>query len=117
MAGPTLIPAGDFRTTYAEDTTVFPTRTGRNAMIAGCTPINLLGGPGSIDSTQATQLGLYQGTNSGTTQLTVAADEMAMFIKDGVVVGKLGPGRHTLDTNNVPFISSLLEKAGHMPSD
>ena len=44
------------------------------------------------------------------TQLTVAADEMAMFIKDGVVVGKLGPGRHTLDTNNVPFISALLEK-------
>jgi membrane protease subunit (stomatin/prohibitin family) len=44
------------------------------------------------------------------TQLTVAADEMAMFIKDGVVVGKLGPGRHNLDTNNVPFISALLEK-------
>ena len=35
MAGPTLIPSGDFRTSYAEDTTVFPTRTGRNAMIAG----------------------------------------------------------------------------------
>ena len=44
------------------------------------------------------------------TQLTVAADEMAMFIKDGVVVGKLGPGRHTLDSNNVPFLSALLEK-------
>ena len=35
MAGPTLIPAGDFRTTYAEDTTVFPTRTWRIAMIVG----------------------------------------------------------------------------------
>src|SRR3977135_1016988 len=35
MAGNTLIPAGDFRTSYAADTTVFPTRTGRNAMIAG----------------------------------------------------------------------------------
>src|SRR3954447_20926722 len=35
MASTTLIPAGDFRTTYAEDTTVFPTRTGRNAMIVG----------------------------------------------------------------------------------
>ncbi len=44
------------------------------------------------------------------TQLTVGSDEMAMFVKDGVVVGKLGPGRHTLDSNNVPFISSLLEK-------
>ncbi len=44
------------------------------------------------------------------TQLTVQADEMAMFVKDGVVVGKLGPGRHNLDTNNIPFLSSLLEK-------
>lgn len=44
------------------------------------------------------------------TQLTVFADEMALFVKDGQVVGKLGPGRHTLDTNNVPFISRLLEK-------
>src|SRR6201991_220544 len=35
MAGQTLIPAGDFRSTYAADTTVFPTSTGRNAMIAG----------------------------------------------------------------------------------
>ena len=35
MAGQTLIPAGDFRTSYAADTTVFPTATSRNAMIAG----------------------------------------------------------------------------------
>ena len=35
MAGPSLIPAGDFRSTYAADTTVFPTRTGRHAMIVG----------------------------------------------------------------------------------
>src|SRR4030081_2227561 len=35
MAGQTLIPAGDFRTTYADDTTVFPTVTSRNAMIVG----------------------------------------------------------------------------------
>ncbi len=44
------------------------------------------------------------------TQLTVQADEMAMFVKDGVVVGKLGAGRHNLDSNNIPFLSSLLEK-------
>jgi membrane protease subunit (stomatin/prohibitin family) len=44
------------------------------------------------------------------TQLTVGADEVALFVKDGVVVGQLGPGRHSLDTNNVPFISRLLEK-------
>ena len=44
------------------------------------------------------------------TQLTVQADEVAIFVKDGVVAGKLGPGRHNLDTNNIPFLSSLLEK-------
>src|SRR5258708_38190367 len=35
MPGPSFIPAGDFRATYAADTTVFPTRPGRNAMISG----------------------------------------------------------------------------------
>lgn len=44
------------------------------------------------------------------TQLTVDADEVALFVKDGVVQGKLGPGRHNLETNNVPFLSNLLEK-------
>ena len=44
------------------------------------------------------------------TQLTVDADEVALFVKDGQVEGKLGPGRHTLDTNNIPFLSRLLEK-------
>src|SRR5438552_2650140 len=44
------------------------------------------------------------------TQLTVAADEIALFVKDGRIEGQLGPGRHTLDTNNVPFLSAFLEK-------
>lgn len=44
------------------------------------------------------------------TQLTVQADEVCLFVKDGVIAGKLGPGRHNLDSNNVPFLSSLLEK-------
>ncbi|MBR1120164.1 branched-chain amino acid ABC transporter permease [Bradyrhizobium lablabi] len=35
MAGPSLIPAGDFRTTYSEDTTIFPTTTSRNMAILG----------------------------------------------------------------------------------
>src|SRR5215213_7515451 len=39
MAGQTLIPSGDFRTSYAADTTVFPTATSRNAMIAGIVAI------------------------------------------------------------------------------
>ncbi len=35
MAGPSLIPAGGFRTSYAADTTIFPTKTSRNFAIAG----------------------------------------------------------------------------------
>ena len=35
MAGPALIPAGDFRTSYAADTTIFPTTTSRNFAIIG----------------------------------------------------------------------------------
>src|SRR5260370_16496110 len=35
MAGPSLIPSGDFRTTYAADTTIFPTTACRNFAIAG----------------------------------------------------------------------------------
>src|SRR5258707_9950828 len=35
MATPSLIPAGDFRTSYAADTTIFPTITSRNMAIAG----------------------------------------------------------------------------------
>jgi branched-chain amino acid transport system permease protein len=35
MATQTLIPAGDFRTSYAADTTIFPTVTSRNMAIVG----------------------------------------------------------------------------------
>src|SRR5436305_13748989 len=35
MAGPSLIPSGDFRTSYAADTTIFPTTTSRNFAILG----------------------------------------------------------------------------------
>jgi branched-chain amino acid transport system permease protein len=35
MASPSLIPAGDFRSSYAADTTIFPTTTSRNAAIVG----------------------------------------------------------------------------------
>lgn len=35
MAGPSLIPSGDYRTTYAADTTIFPTTTSRNMAMAG----------------------------------------------------------------------------------
>jgi branched-chain amino acid transport system permease protein len=35
MASPSIIPAGDFRTSYAADTTIFPTSASRNAAIFG----------------------------------------------------------------------------------
>src|ERR1043165_9615336 len=35
MACPPLVPAGDFGSTYAADTTIFPTRTSRNFAILG----------------------------------------------------------------------------------
>jgi membrane protease subunit (stomatin/prohibitin family) len=43
-------------------------------------------------------------------QLTVDSDEVALFFKDGKVVGTLPPGRHTLDGNNIPFLGLLVDK-------
>ncbi len=41
-------------------------------------------------------------------QLTVDSDECAVFFKDGRVVGVLPPGRHTLQTQNIPFLNSIV---------
>src|SRR3984957_4508699 len=41
-------------------------------------------------------------------QLTVDSDECAVFFKDGVVIGVLGPGRHTLQTQNLPFLGQIV---------
>lgn len=43
-------------------------------------------------------------------QLTVDADEVCLFFKDGQYVGALGPGRHTLQTQNIPFLNSLVDR-------
>lgn len=43
-------------------------------------------------------------------QLTVESDERAVFFRDGKVVATLGPGRHTLDTSNLPFLSDLVDR-------
>ena len=42
-------------------------------------------------------------------QLTVAEDEIAVFYKDGKFVDKVEPGRHTLETSNIPFLSLLID--------
>jgi membrane protease subunit (stomatin/prohibitin family) len=41
-------------------------------------------------------------------QLTVDSDECAVFFKDGTVIGVLPPGRHTLQTQNIPFLNSIV---------
>ena len=41
-------------------------------------------------------------------QLTVDSDECAAFFKDGKVVGVLPPGRHTLQTQNIPFLNQIV---------
>src|SRR5262245_11638148 len=42
-------------------------------------------------------------------QLTVEADEKAVFFRDGKVVATLDAGRHTLDSANLPFLSNLVD--------
>jgi membrane protease subunit (stomatin/prohibitin family) len=41
-------------------------------------------------------------------QLIVQENQEAVFFKDGKAMDTLGPGRHTLTTNNIPFITRLL---------
>jgi hypothetical protein len=43
-------------------------------------------------------------------QLTVDSDECAVFFKDGRYVGHLPPGRHTLQTQNIPFLNNIVNK-------
>lgn len=43
-------------------------------------------------------------------QLTIDADECAVFFKDGKVIGTLRAGRHTLHTSNIPFLSGFVEQ-------
>jgi membrane protease subunit (stomatin/prohibitin family) len=42
-------------------------------------------------------------------QITVMADEIALFFKDGQFVGQLGTGVHKLETANIPFLSRLVD--------
>ena len=41
------------------------------------------------------------------TQLIVAENEEALFVKDGIVVQTFGAGKYTLSTQNYPFINAL----------
>ncbi|MEB3860825.1 MAG: SPFH domain-containing protein, partial [Desulfurococcales archaeon] len=41
--------------------------------------------------------------------LIVNESQRAVFLRDGKILGVLGPGRHMLDTQNVPFLKGLVE--------
>ena len=41
-------------------------------------------------------------------QLTVDSDECALFFKDGQYQGWLPTGRHTLSSQNIPFLNNLV---------
>jgi membrane protease subunit (stomatin/prohibitin family) len=45
------------------------------------------------------------------TQLTVEADEIAVFFRDGRVAGTFVPGRYTLDSSLFPFLADLIDRA------
>ncbi len=42
-------------------------------------------------------------------QATIEADEVAIFFKDGKAEGKLEAGRHTLKSENFPFLSNFVD--------
>ncbi|PID38152.1 MAG: antifreeze protein [Proteobacteria bacterium] len=42
-------------------------------------------------------------------QLTVDQDDVALFFRDGKIVGLVQPGRHTMDSSNIPFLSNLVD--------
>ncbi len=43
-------------------------------------------------------------------QLTVDTDEVALFFKDGKYVGQFNAGRHSLETENIPWLNILIDK-------
>jgi membrane protease subunit (stomatin/prohibitin family) len=47
------------------------------------------------------------------TQVTVQADETAVFVKEGKVVGTLPPGRSTLDGALIPFLGDIIDWASN----
>jgi membrane protease subunit (stomatin/prohibitin family) len=50
----------------------------------------------------------FPATNLSTyTQLIVRESQEAVLFSKGAVMGKFGPGKHTLDTENLPILRSL----------
>jgi membrane protease subunit (stomatin/prohibitin family) len=45
------------------------------------------------------------------TRAIVDADELVVFINTGQVVGTMGPGRHQIDANELPFLGGIIDWA------
>jgi membrane protease subunit (stomatin/prohibitin family) len=45
------------------------------------------------------------------TRAIVDADEMALFVNTGQVVGTMGPGRHQIDADELPFLGMFIDVA------
>src|SRR6202011_3817685 len=45
------------------------------------------------------------------TRAIVNADEMVIFVNTGKVVGTMGPGRHQIDANELPFLGLFIDPA------
>ena len=45
------------------------------------------------------------------TRAIVDADQMALFINTGQVIGTMGPGRHQIDAQELPFLGSIIDFA------
>ena len=45
------------------------------------------------------------------TRAIVNADEMAVFVNTGQVMGTMGPGRHEIDANELPFLGAVIDWA------
>ena len=54
---------------------------------------------------------------SNLTQLIVSESQQAILLKDGKLIGIFGAGRYTLDTNNIPLLSTFIKMpfGGHSP--
>jgi membrane protease subunit (stomatin/prohibitin family) len=46
-----------------------------------------------------------------TTRAIVNADEMAVFVNTGQVIGTMGPGRHQIDADELPFLGMFIDAA------
>src|SRR5436190_23856942 len=63
-------------------------------------------------SKRGTAIDGFRGPVSAGGELGCDASEVAVFWRDGRVLGALGPGRHTLDPSSAPFLQMAVSADG-----